>query len=104
MCVERWCSYVGVPPRIPPFGSKRTLVAIGTHDLDTLTPPFTYEARAPKDIRFIPLKQTTEFDGVSLFEHYESDVHLKPYLNIIRHSPVYPGMCADNALMSGVLP
>lgn len=22
---------------------KRTLVAIGTHDLDTLTPPFTYE-------------------------------------------------------------
>jgi phenylalanyl-tRNA synthetase beta subunit len=27
------------------IGRKRTLVAIGTHDLDTLTPPFSYEAR-----------------------------------------------------------
>jgi phenylalanyl-tRNA synthetase beta chain len=26
---------------------KRTLVAIGTHDLDTLAPPFTYEALSP---------------------------------------------------------
>jgi phenylalanyl-tRNA synthetase beta chain len=26
---------------------KRTLVAIGTHDLDTLAPPFTYEALPP---------------------------------------------------------
>lgn len=25
------------------FGRKRTLVAIGTHDLDTLQGPFTYE-------------------------------------------------------------
>ena len=35
---------------------KRTLVAIGTHDLSTLKPPFTYEALPPKDILFTPLK------------------------------------------------
>ncbi|KAG6422103.1 hypothetical protein SASPL_118666 [Salvia splendens] len=39
---------------------RRTLVAIGTHDLDTIEGPFTYEALAPKDINFTPLKQKEE--------------------------------------------
>ena len=50
---------------------NRTLVAIGTHDLDTLTPPFTYEALAPKDIVFKPLNQTKEINGEELMEFYE---------------------------------
>ena len=36
-------------------------VAIGTHDLSTLKPPFTYEALPPQEIRFTPLNQTEEF-------------------------------------------
>jgi phenylalanyl-tRNA synthetase beta chain len=36
-------------------------VAIGTHDLSTLKPPFTYEALPPKEILFTPLNQTEEF-------------------------------------------
>lgn len=32
---------------------KRTLVAIGTHDLDTLQGPFTYEA-LPPEVRVCP--------------------------------------------------
>lgn len=35
---------------------RRTLVAIGTHDLDTVTGPFTYDAQEPKDITFKPLR------------------------------------------------
>lgn len=69
---------------------NRTLVAIGTHDLDTLTPPFTYEALAPKDIKFIPLNQTVELDGNQLMEFYEKDKNLGKYLHIVRDSPVYP--------------
>lgn len=34
---------------------RRTLVAIGTHDLDTLQGPFVYDALPPKDISFVPL-------------------------------------------------
>jgi phenylalanyl-tRNA synthetase beta chain len=34
---------------------KRTLVAIGTHDLDTLQGPFTYEA-LPPEVRVCPLR------------------------------------------------
>lgn len=36
---------------------KRSLVAIGTHDLDTLKGPFLFDARPPKDIKFKPLNQ-----------------------------------------------
>ena len=36
---------------------KRSLVAIGTHDLDTVEGPFTYEALPPEQIKFKPLNQ-----------------------------------------------
>ena len=38
---------------------RRTLVAIGTHDLDTVSPPFRYRALPPRDINFIPLAQAS---------------------------------------------
>ena len=75
---------------------QRTLVAIGTHDLDSVRGPFLYDARPPKDIQFVPLTHTDEgreFDGASLMEHYETDAnckHLKPYVPIIKDSPLYP--------------
>eukprot|EP00466_Bigelowiella_natans_P012459 jgi/Bigna1/85766/estExt_fgenesh1_pg.C_60051 len=71
---------------------QRTLVAIGTHDLDTLKPPFTYEALPPKDIKFKPLNEEKEFTGETLFPYYETkeNCKLKPFLKIIDKSPVYP--------------
>jgi len=50
---------------------KRTLVSIGTHDLDTLKGPFVYDAKAPKDIKFTPLNQTEEMDAERLMTFYE---------------------------------
>jgi len=69
---------------------KRTLASVGTHDLDTIVGPFKYEARAPSDIKFIPLNQTKEFTSAQLMELYAGDSHLKPYLPIISWSPVHP--------------
>jgi phenylalanyl-tRNA synthetase beta chain len=70
---------------------KRQLVSVGTHDLDTIQGPFSYEARAPKDIKFVPLNQTKEMDADELFAFYdEHDRNLKKFLHIIRDSPVYP--------------
>jgi phenylalanyl-tRNA synthetase beta chain len=69
---------------------RRTLVAIGTHDLDTVEGPFSYEALPPKEIVFTPLNQDKEMDAVELMEFYEKDQKLKHYLHIIRDSPVYP--------------
>mmetsp|Transcript_67653 Transcript_67653/g.180858 ORF Transcript_67653/g.180858 Transcript_67653/m.180858 type:complete len:590 (+) Transcript_67653:23-1792(+) len=69
---------------------KRTLVAIGTHDLDTIEGPFSYEALPPKDIQFVPLNQTESINGEQLMDFYDKDAKLKNYLHIIRGSPVYP--------------
>jgi len=70
---------------------RRTLVAIGTHDLSKLQPPFRYRALPPKDINFVPLAQTKSYDAESLFTMYENaNSPIKKFLPIISSSPVYP--------------
>ena len=50
---------------------QRTLVAIGTHDLDTIKGPFTYEALPPEEIEFVPLNQAKSMNAVELMKFYE---------------------------------
>ncbi|XP_021292118.1 phenylalanine--tRNA ligase beta subunit, cytoplasmic [Herrania umbratica] len=69
---------------------KRSLVAIGTHDLDRLQGPFTYEALPPPKINFVPLKQVKNFRADELMEFYKSDLKLKKFLHIIEKSKVFP--------------
>lgn len=83
---------------------KRTLVAIGTHDLDTIKGPFTYDAKPPKDIRFVPLNQTKEMDGEELMNFYSTHAQLKTYLPIIRDSPVYPVIHDANGVVLSLPP
>jgi phenylalanyl-tRNA synthetase beta subunit len=47
---------------------QRSLVSVGTHDLATLKPPFTYEALPPAAISFVPLKQDREFRADELLD------------------------------------
>lgn len=63
---------------------------MGTHDLDKITGPITYEALPPKDIKFQALKQTKEMDGVELFDVLRKDDKLKKFLHIIEDKPNYP--------------
>lgn len=69
---------------------RRQLVAIGTHDLDTLEEPFRYLAKPPKDIKFAPLGKQQAYTAEELMIHYESEKHLARYLHIVKDSPVYP--------------
>ena len=50
---------------------KRTLVSMGTHDLDTIKGPFTYMARPPSEITFKALNQSKEMTAVELMQHYK---------------------------------
>lgn len=50
---------------------RRQFVAIGTHDLDTIKRPFRYEARPPKDIKFVPLGKDKEYTAEELMTVYE---------------------------------
>lgn len=73
---------------------RRTLVAIGTHDLDTLCPPFTYEARDPADIRFRPLGEDREFGATELLAHYAKDSKMSKFAAILAGAHKYPCLCA----------
>ncbi|KAI9735328.1 MAG: phenylalanine--tRNA ligase subunit beta [Claussenomyces sp. TS43310] len=83
---------------------QRTLVAIGTHDLDTIEGPFTYEALPPKDINFVPLNQTKKMNGEELMEFYENDKHLGKYLHIIRDKPLYPVILSSDRTVCSLPP
>ncbi|EFW99363.1 phenylalanyl-tRNA beta subunit [Grosmannia clavigera kw1407] len=83
---------------------QRTLVSIGTHDLDTIQGPFTYEAQAPKDINFVPLNQTKTFAGDELMSFYETDRQLGRYLHIIRDKDVYPVIYDANRVVCSLPP
>lgn len=54
---------------------KRSLVSIGTHDLDTVKGPFFYDAKPPADIKFIPLNQDKEMTAVELMDFYSVSVY-----------------------------
>uniref|UniRef100_A0A4Y0BF54 Phenylalanine--tRNA ligase beta subunit n=1 Tax=Anopheles funestus TaxID=62324 RepID=A0A4Y0BF54_ANOFN len=83
---------------------KRALVAIGTHDLDTLQGPFTYDAKPPKDISFVPLNQEKAMNAAELMEFYSTHAQLKAYLPIIRDSPVYPVIYDANGVVLSLPP
>jgi phenylalanyl-tRNA synthetase beta chain len=83
---------------------QRTLVAIGTHDLDSIQGPFTYEALPPEEIIFVPLNQSKKMNAVELMKFYENDKHLSRYLHIIRDSPVYPVILDANRTVCSMPP
>lgn len=66
------------------IGRRRTLVSIGTHDLDAIQGPFTYTAKPYNEINFVALSQTTKMNVNELFDFYKKkeQCHLKPYLDI----------------------
>lgn len=65
-------SHFPFPPLFPFLTfRKRTLVAIGTHDLDTLSGPFTFTAKRPSDIKFKPLNMTKEHTACELMNIYK---------------------------------
>jgi phenylalanyl-tRNA synthetase beta chain len=79
---------------------RRTLVAIGTHDLDLVEGNIRYEAVAPESFTFTPLKQSVSMNGAELMEFYKTHPDLKEYCRIIRDSPVYPLVSDSQGVMS----
>ena len=79
---------------------RRQLVAIGTHDLDTIQPPFRYEARKPTDIKFTPLNKDTAYTAKELMNVYEvREIRRINFVNLsIPPSPrnTFPDTCTSS--------
>jgi phenylalanyl-tRNA synthetase beta chain len=102
---ERYESFIALQDKLHQnLARQRSLVAIGTHDLDTIEGPFTYDALPPEEISFIPLNQTKKMNGHEMMKFYEKDKHLSRYLNIIRDSPVYPAILDKNGVFCSMPP
>lgn len=102
---ERYDSFIELQEKLHQnICRKRTLVAIGTHDLDTISGPFTYTAKAPGEIRFKPLNQSQEFTATELMSLYKSDSHLRHYLHIIENEPLYPIIYDSNGIVLSMPP
>ncbi|KAF2858276.1 phenylalanine--tRNA ligase subunit beta [Piedraia hortae CBS 480.64] len=87
----RYDSFIALQDKLHQnLARQRSLVAIGTHDLDTIEGPFTYEALPPDEISFAPLNQTKVMTATQMMDFYAKDKHLSKYLPIIRDSSVYP--------------
>ncbi|XP_070609392.1 phenylalanine--tRNA ligase beta subunit isoform X2 [Erythrolamprus reginae] len=83
---------------------KRSLVAIGTHDLDTISGPFIYTAKPPPEIKFKPLNQDKEYSAPEIMEMYRTDSHLKHYLPIIENESLYPVIYDSNGVVLSMPP
>lgn len=53
---------------------RRSLVAIGTHNLASVKPPFYYRALPAEQVKFKPLNQTREFNAreVAMLDEFYS--------------------------------
>ncbi|PIK49450.1 putative phenylalanine--tRNA ligase beta subunit [Apostichopus japonicus] len=102
---ERYNSFIELQDKLHQnICRKRSLVAIGTHDLDTLQGPFIYDAQPPDEIKFKPLNQTKEYTATEQMTLFSGDSHLKAYLPIIRDKPVYPIIYDSNNIVLSMPP
>jgi len=68
-------------------GRKRRKVAIGIHDLDRVTPPFTYKAVLPPEVRFTPLGLAEDMDLLDILVKHEKG---REYAHLVASQPVFP--------------
>lgn len=63
---------------------------MGTHDLDKVNFPVTYEAHPPTEINFQALKQAKSMNAKELFGVFKDDIKMKQFLPILAGKPKYP--------------
>eukprot|EP01091_Cochliopodium_minus_P015102 TRINITY_DN5284_c0_g1_i1.p1 TRINITY_DN5284_c0_g1~~TRINITY_DN5284_c0_g1_i1.p1 ORF type:complete len:610 (+),score=213.61 TRINITY_DN5284_c0_g1_i1:262-2091(+) len=102
---ERYNSFIDLQEKLHKnICRERKLASIGTHDLDSLSPPFIYDARSPSQIVFTPLQKNsikewaikhntdplTPINAIQLFEILKTDEQLKKYLKLIESEEKWP--------------
>ncbi|EPY23080.1 phenylalanyl-tRNA synthetase beta chain [Strigomonas culicis] len=73
---------------------RRTLVSVGTHDLDKIANNhhFIYTAKPREKIQFVPLNQTRLLDctGDGLAQYYAEERHISQFVPLVAPFPAYP--------------
>ncbi len=69
------------------FGRNRKRVAIGVYPLDKIQFPVTFFAEDPKKIKFVPLNESREMNGLEILEEHEKG---KEYKHLLQGKSVFP--------------
>ncbi|MBU0498399.1 MAG: phenylalanine--tRNA ligase subunit beta [Candidatus Thermoplasmatota archaeon] len=69
------------------LGRNRKKVAIGVHNYEPVTPPFTYKAVDPNAVQFIPLQKTEYMTLEEILVKHEKGVD---YAQLLEGQPKYP--------------
>lgn len=83
------------------FGRKRKTAAIGIYDFEKMTPPITYKAFKPTELKFIPLGMTKEMSLKDILQKHPKGIEFAHLL--IEHEK-YPIVIDKNNLVASMPP
>jgi phenylalanyl-tRNA synthetase beta chain len=69
------------------LGRNRKKLAIGIYPLEKMSLPIKYEARAPKDINFIPLESDKEMNGLEILQRHPTG---RDYAHLLQDLDKFP--------------
>ncbi|MEK6873282.1 MAG: phenylalanine--tRNA ligase subunit beta [Nanoarchaeota archaeon] len=80
------------------LGRKRKKAAIGIYPMEKIKLPISYEAKNPKDVKFIPLEETREMNGLQILQRNSTG---REYAYLLEGMDKYPFFIdANNEIMS----
>jgi len=82
----------------------RSLVSMGTHDLDTVKGPFTFKALPPEQIKFKALNRLDQMTGPELINNLNLDPKLKHYTHLLKDEPLYPILVDSQGIVMALPP
>ena len=69
------------------LGRNRKKIAIGIYPLEKITLPIRFEARFPKDIKFIPLEMDREMNGLQILQQHPTG---REYAHLLEGKEKFP--------------
>ena len=79
-------------------GRNRKKLAIGIYPLEKINLPIRFEARTPKNIKFIPLEETRELDGMQILQRTSTG---RTYAHLLENLDKFPVFVdAKNKILS----
>lgn len=82
----------------------RSLVSMGTHDLDSVKAPFFYRGLQRDSFKFLPLNRNDEVTGSELLEILKNDHKLKHFVPLLANEDYFPAIVDSNGLIMSVPP
>jgi phenylalanyl-tRNA synthetase beta chain len=68
-------------------GRDRKKASIGIHNLDVVTPPFTFTAVEPESVKFLPLDKTEQMSPAEILQKHEKGI---AYKHLVDRAPRFP--------------